>query len=171
MLFSDILPRRAFLSRRLTHPTYAPLFLTCVQVSPGSRLINRHPGPINKLLIVISKLGVVSALQFLKALLPSSGYSVDYANVVWVNERQDQYILHEEMQNLFYKYNNKLDVFTVAEKDLFMGDLAANPQFRMSVPPPTNGTLAIIAGPEFFVTKATDYLRTAGYNEDTIVTL
>lgn len=76
------------------------------QATPGVRLTNRHPGPINKLLIVVSKLGVVPALQFLKALLPTtSGYSVDFANVVWVNERQDQYILQEELQALFYKYN------------------------------------------------------------------
>jgi len=70
------------------------------------RLTNRHPGPINKLLIIVSKLGVVPALQFLKALLPTTGgYSVDFANVVWVNERQDQYILQDDLQALFYKYN------------------------------------------------------------------
>jgi NAD(P)H-flavin reductase len=142
------------------------------QATPGARLTNRHPGPINKLLIVISKLGVVPALQFLKALLPTTGgYSVDYANVVWVNERQDQYILHDDLQALFYKYNSKLDVFTVAERDLFMGDLSANQQFRMSIPPPSTDTLAVVAGPEYFVTKAVDYLKKSGYNEDVIVTL
>ena len=121
---------------------------------------------------MISKLGVVPALQFLKALLPSSGgYSVDYANVVWVNERQDQYILHEDLQSLFYKYNSKLDVFTVAERDLFMGDLSANPQFRMSIPPVSADTLAIVAGPEYFTTKAVDYLKKNGYAEDVIVTI
>lgn len=121
---------------------------------------------------MVSKLGVVPALQFLKALLPSSGgYSVDYANVVWVNERQDQYVLHEELQSLFYKYNSKLDVFTVAERDLFMGDLSANQQFRVSIPPFTADTLAIVAGPEYFVTKAADYLKKSGYSEDVIVTL
>ncbi len=96
---------------------------------------------------------------------------MDFANVVWVNERQDQYILHDELQSLFYKYNSKLDVFTVAERDLFMGDLAANPQFRMSIPPPSTETLAVVAGPEYFTTKAVDYLLKNGYAEDVIVTL
>jgi len=91
--------------------------------------------------------------------------------VVWVNERQDQYILHEELQDLFYKYNAKLDVFTVAERDLFMGDLSANQQFRVSIPSFTADTLAVVAGPEYFVTKAQDYLRKSGYAEDVIVTL
>lgn len=155
--------------RRPLIPPHTPHTPQC---TPGARLTNQHPGPINKLLLVVSKLGVVPALQFLKALLPTSGgYSVDYANVVWVNERQDQYILHEELQALFYKYNAKLDVFTVAERDLFMGDLGANQQFRVSIPQFTADTLAIVAGPEYFVTKAQDYLKKAGYAEDVIVTL
>jgi hypothetical protein len=32
-------------------------------VTPGALLTNRHPGPINKLLLVVAKLGVVPALQ------------------------------------------------------------------------------------------------------------
>lgn len=138
-------------------------------MTPGPRLVNRHPGPINKLLLVISKLGVVPALQFLKALLPPSGYSVDYANVVWVNEKQDQYILSEEMQELFYKYNSKIDVDTVAERDLFMSNLAENPIFRAAIPAPSSDTLAIVAGPEFFVQKAVEYLRNEGYPEEIIL--
>jgi hypothetical protein len=35
---------------------------------------------------------------------------VDFANVVWVNERQDQYILQEELQALFYKYNRLVEI-------------------------------------------------------------
>ena len=70
-----------------------------------------------------------------------------------------------------YTYNSKLDVFTVAERDLFMGDLAANPQFRMSIPPPSTDTLVLVAGPEYFTTKAVDYLTKSGYVEDVIVTL
>ena len=155
-----------------TNQSINPSNTSINQATPGARLTNRHPGPINKLLLVVSKQGVVPALQFLKALLPTSGgYSVDYANVVWVNERQDQYILHEELQDLFYKYNAKLDVFTVAERDLFMGDLSANQQFRVSIPSFTADTLAVVAGPEYFVTKAQDYLRKSGYAEDVIVTL
>ena len=69
------------------------------------------------------------------------------------------------------KTNSKLDVFTVAERDLFMGDLAANPQFRMSIPPPSTDTLVLVAGPEYFTTKAVDYLTKSGYFEDVIVTL
>ena len=67
--------------------------------------------------------------------------------------------------------HSKLDVFTVAERDLFMGDLAANPQFRMSIPPPSTDTLVLVAGPEYFTTKAVDYLTKSGYVEDVIVTL
>lgn len=66
---------------------------------------------------------------------------------------------------------SKLDVFTVAERDLFMGDLAANSQFRMSIPPPSTDTLVLVAGPEYFTTKAIDYLTKSGYVEDVIVTL
>lgn len=95
-------------------PTLSYRFLTSLhafsillsQATPGARLTNRHPGPIHKLLIIVSKLGIVPALQFLNALLPSAGgYSVDFANVVWVNERQDQYILQNDLQDLFYRYN------------------------------------------------------------------
>jgi hypothetical protein len=52
-----------------------------------------------------------------------------------------------------------------------MGDLAANPQFRMSIPPPSTDTLVLVAGPEYFTTKAVDYLTKSGYVEDVIVTL
>lgn len=140
-------------------------------MTPGARLVNQHPGPINKLVLIISKLGVVPALQFLKALLPPSAYSVDYANVVWVNEKQDQYILSDEMQELFYKYNSKIDVDTVAERDLFMSNLAENPIFCAAVPPPSPDTLAIVAGPEFFVQKVLDYLRAEGYPDDIVLVL
>jgi hypothetical protein len=72
-------------------------------------------------------------------------------------------------QSLFFKYNAKLDVFTVVEKDLFKCDLSANSQFRSAVPAPDPHTLAIVAGPEYFVGKTIEYLRSLGYAEDTIV--
>ena len=30
---------------------------------------------------------------------------MNFANVMWVNERQDQIIIQDELQALFYKYN------------------------------------------------------------------
>jgi hypothetical protein len=66
---------------------------------------------------------------------------------------------------------SKLDVYTVAERDLFMGDLGHNPQFRASIPPPSKETLVLVAGPEYFTAKVVDYLTKSGYTEDVIVTL
>lgn len=66
---------------------------------------------------------------------------------------------------------SKLDVYTVAERDLFMGDLAHNPQFRASIPPPSKETLVLVAGPEYFTAKVVDYLTKSGYAEDVIVAL
>lgn len=57
---------------------------------------------------------------------------------------------------------SKLDVYTVAERDLFMGDLAHNPQFRASIPPPSKETLVLVAGPEYFTAKVVDYLTKSG---------
>jgi hypothetical protein len=52
-----------------------------------------------------------------------------------------------------------------------MGDLSANSQFRMSIPPPSTDTLVLVAGPEYFTTKAIDYLIKSGYVDDVIVAL
>jgi hypothetical protein len=69
-----------------------------IQLTTGHKLVNRHPGPVRRVVLIVSKLGVVSALQFLTALLPPSDVGVDGATVVWVNEHDDHFVFREELE-------------------------------------------------------------------------
>ncbi|CAM9108371.1 unnamed protein product [Phaeothamnion confervicola] len=142
-------------------------------VRPGRQgLSYRGPySPITDVVMVASGPGIVPMLQLVTELLPSRESSVNAAAVVWLNERADDFVLYSELENNFYKYHRKLDVSCIIERDLFGHQLAANPRVRDAVPEFKIGTLAVVAGPDYFVRKVQDYLSRQGYPEEVIIAL
>merc|ERR1712227_824507 len=141
-----------------------------VRISPGYKLISNHPGPIKKLLIFTSKLGIVSAILLLRDLLPPESKSnIDKARLVWVNEKTNHFLFEEELKKIHETYKDKLDVFVDLEEDIFKNNFAQNKNIVNSIPDYSEDVLCVISGPDYFTEKMTNLVRRRGYQEDHIV--
>ncbi|CBJ30027.1 Cytochrome b5 reductase domain-containing protein [Ectocarpus siliculosus] len=127
--------------------------------------------PITDLVLVANGVGVVPMIQMVNELLPSSSSSVASASVVWLNEKAEDFALYSELEKAFFRNHRKLDVSCIVERDLFGSHLEANANVNAASPEFKIGTLAAVAGPDFFTRKVTDYLVRRGYPEDAIIGL
>ncbi|CAM9434211.1 unnamed protein product [Ectocarpus sp. 12 AP-2014] len=127
--------------------------------------------PITDLVLVANGVGVVPMIQMVNELLPSSSSSVASASVVWLNEKAEDFALYSELEKAFFRNHRKLDVSCIVERDLFGSHLEANANVNAASPEFKIGTLAAVAGPDFFTRKVTDYLVRRGYPEDAIISL
>jgi len=71
----------------------------------------------------------------------------------------------------FYKYNKILDVSCVLQSDIYSANFADNRQVGDAVPDFSDGTMAIIAGPDYFVKKANYFLQGRGFPAEVICSL
>ncbi|CAM9617892.1 unnamed protein product [Ectocarpus sp. 4 AP-2014] len=127
--------------------------------------------PITDLVLVANGVGVVPMIQMVNELLPSSSSSVASASVVWLNEKAEDFALYSKLEKAFFRNHRKLDVSCIVERDLFGSHLEANADVNAASPEFKIGTLAAVAGPDFFTRKVTDYLVRRGYPEDAIISL
>jgi len=143
-------------------------------VSPGRRLANNHPGPITRLVVVANKLGIIPALQFARQLLPQSDFMVSKAMLIWLNDEKDHFLqlATDRLEDLFFAYDERLDVQTFLVPNLYSPLPLDDPQYRLkrAVPEPDPNTLVLVAGPEYFVKKAYTFLtETKGYPESSVI--
>eukprot|EP00752_Nemacystus_decipiens_P008527 g7616.t1 len=144
-----------------------------IAVKPGREgLVYGGPDqPITDLVLIATGVGVVPMIQMVNELLPSSSSSVASASVIWLNEKTEDFALYGELEKAFFLNHRKLDVSCIVERDLFGNHLEANPNVCEATPGFKVGTLAAVAGPEFFTRKVTDYLMRRGYPEESIIKL
>ena len=122
--------------------------------------------------LVCSGLGVVPMINQVKEVLRSRKSTVKTVSVVWINEKAEEFtVAYDELEREFYKYNKKLEVSCCLEEDLYSGVLGDNEEFSSSLPNFTDGTMAVVAGPDYFIKKATQYLVQRGYKSDCVCAL
>eukprot|EP00903_Cladosiphon_okamuranus_P013984 g13005.t1 len=144
-----------------------------IAVKPGREgLVYGGPDqPITDLVLIATGVGVVPMIQMVHELLPSSSSSVTSASVIWLNEKTEDFALYGELEKAFFLNHRKLDVSCIVERDLFGNHLEANANVCEAAPDFKVGTLAAVAGPEFFTRKVTDYLMRRGYPEESVIKL
>ena len=129
--------------------------------------------PVTDIVFLVSGLGIIPVLSQLDSVLPTSGgASVSTSSVIWVNEKTKEFNLaYDKLERQFYKYNKKLDVSCVVQDDIYAANLGENRQVVDSTPDFAEGTMAVIAGPDYFVKKANHFLQARGYPAETICSL
>lgn len=144
-----------------------------VAIRPGYRTL-KYVGeytPITDVVMIAGGgLGIIPMLQLITGLLPARESSVTSASVVWLNENPADFSLYPDLEELYYKYNRKLDVSCIIERDLYGHQLTSNRQLMEVIQDFQPGTLVAISGPDYFVSKVRDYLvRQRGYPVDCLV--
>lgn len=122
---------------------------------------------------VCNGLGVLPMLNQVKELALTASSSVKTMSVVWINESPAEFfpLAYGDLEALFYKHNKKLDVSCCLESDVYAGSLGANDDVVSSVPEWGEGTMAVVAGPDYFVKKANIFLQGKGYPADCVCAL
>lgn len=147
-----------------------------VAIQPGAKTLEYRGQylPVTDMLYFVCDMGVVPILDQIKSVLPSGSSSVKNINVVWLNKRPEQFELaYDQLENEFYKYNNKLEVSCclLKEDDYLHSNLEENTDIADSIPTFRPGTMAVLAGPSSFVSRAERYLKRRGYPSDVICSL
>ena len=143
-----------------------------VAIKPGPKTL-QYKGqylPVTNMLYFVADDGVVPILDQVKSVLPNGSSSVKNVNVVWLNNRSEQFdVAYDELEKEFYKYNSKLEVSCCLMNDY--EKIQDNSEVRESIPDFRPGVMAVVAGPSTFVAPALRYLRRRGYPKDVVCTL
>jgi hypothetical protein len=142
-------------------------------IKPGkSSLTYRGRAPVTNMVMFCAGLGVVPMLNQVREVLASRGSSVTSVTLVWVNEKTGEFDMsYPELEREFYKYTKKLEVSCCLSPDLYSDNLAQNEHVIASLPDYAEGTMAVVAGPDYFVKKATQLLVNRGYDGDSVCQL
>ncbi|GMH59758.1 hypothetical protein TrRE_jg4552 [Triparma retinervis] len=146
-----------------------------VAIKPGKRTLEYRGQalPVTDMVYVCNGLGVVPMIGQAREVLNAQASSVKTCTVVWINERPGQFYqeAYKELEDEFYKHNRRLDVSCCLERDVYGGNLGENGEIDASVPGYGEGTMAVVAGPDYFVKKVNVYLQQRGYPADCICAL
>ena len=129
--------------------------------------------PVTGIVALCEAEGIVPVVQISKELLKSrSSTSVDSLNVVWVNGREDDFVLYKDVEKLFYKHPRQVDVSCVLEPEAAQGDLQGSAAVFEATPTWEPGCMAIVAGSPAFAAGAKQFLMdVAEFPPDTICSL
>lgn len=147
---------------------------------------------ISHLSMVAAGSGIAPTLQLLRGALdkegigeksslgdkPSSGWndllhtaSVKNLELLWLNERPDEFLCGDEIVNLEYRHGNRFGVHRVIEPDLFSPELTKNSKFRNLISPYRPKSVAIICAPEHLVEQFRFLYREMGYPIESIISV
>ncbi|GMI41875.1 hypothetical protein TrCOL_g338 [Triparma columacea] len=146
-----------------------------VAIKPGKSTLEYRGEalPVTDIVYICNGLGVIPMIGQLTEVLNSPSSSVSTCTVVWVNERSSEFYgpAYKELEDEFYKHNRKLDVSCCLERDVYGGSLGENEEVEKSTPEYGEGTMAVVAGPDYFVKKVNLYLQQRGYPANCICAL
>jgi len=146
-----------------------------VAIKPGKSTLEYRGQdlPVTDMVYLCNGLGVVPIINQVKELVGVQSSTVKTLSVVWINEKADEFYkgAYNELEDEFYKYNKQLDVSCCLENDVYSGSMSDNEEIVASVPDFQPGTMAVLAGPDYFVKKANMFLQSKGYPADCICAL
>eukprot|EP00519_Triparma_laevis_P001720 CAMPEP_0182510064 /NCGR_PEP_ID=MMETSP1321-20130603/27930_1 /TAXON_ID=91990 /ORGANISM="Bolidomonas sp., Strain RCC1657" /LENGTH=457 /DNA_ID=CAMNT_0024716467 /DNA_START=143 /DNA_END=1513 /DNA_ORIENTATION=- len=143
-----------------------------VAIKPGKSTLEYRGQdlPVTDMVYLCNGLGVVPIINQVKELVGVQSSTVQTLSVVWINEKPEEFYkgAYNELEDEFYKYNKKLDVSCCLANDVYAGAMSDNEEIVTSVPDFQPGTMAVLAGPDYFVKKANMFLQSKGYPADCI---
>lgn len=136
------------------------------------QLVYRGPeDPIKSITMVTSGLGITPTVQLLKTVLSDSSTNIEDLEMLWINERKDDFILNQEVENLELKYIDNLFVTRVVDKDIVNSETKINEKVQGAVTPFEEGRIAVFFGTKDIEDKCLDLLERMGYARNTIVSM
>jgi len=141
---------------------------------PGEKRMVYHttPGsePISEVHCIVNGLGIVPVVTMIKEILPNRDSSVELANLVWVNENAQDFVLYEDLERLYFKCPQKLEITCVVAQDVYGPGVWSDEEFSQAVPRAfRDGNLVIVAGPEAFQNNIVTQLRSNGVPDGAIM--
>lgn len=127
--------------------------------------------PIYGVSVAASHLGIAPSLQILRGILADSKSSVEDTELLWLNERERDFVCEEEVEELEYKHIEKLAVSRIVEEDLYAAAFARNELIQEAVTPYDEGRLGVICAPDYIVPGLRRLFQDLGYPADNILTV
>ena len=154
----------------------------------GSRKQKEAADPITRVSLVAAGAGITPTMQLLQYIYDGvSGQARDSSEppfgkpmarnknikgeLLWMNEREEDFIGAVDIKTLGYRYGKKLNTKKVLETDLYSPDLFRDGKFRDSLSSYTPGSIAIICAPEHLVEQFRFLYRELGYPVDSILSV
>jgi len=142
---------------------------------PGEKKLT-YDGPedvaISDLQCIVSGPDAVPAIEMLRELLGSGESSIEVANLVWVNSKQEDFVLYSDAEALWEKHDDVLELACVVEQDLTGPGLFTNEACLEVMPKEfVPGTMVVLAGPQEFTRNVKSKLLAAGFPPGVIVSL
>jgi len=126
---------------------------------------------ITALTCVAAGLGITPILQVLRGVLPESESSISDVELLWMNENGEEFLCDDEISKFEVKYYSKFFASKVVQPDLYGVNMMKNDDILGSISPYEPGRIAVIAGPDYVITKARQLLTTIGYPSDCILSI
>lgn len=126
---------------------------------------------ITALTCVAAGVGITPILQVLRGVLPESESSIGDVELLWMNENGEEFLCDDEISKFEVKYYSKFFASKVVQPDLYGVNMMKNDDILGSISPYEPGRIAVIAGPDYVITKARQLLTTIGYPSDCILSI
>jgi hypothetical protein len=152
------------------------------------------PPDVSRVLMICAGDGITPAVQLMKRFLsgstsaaaisadvdgegvladvvgPSAAQAgVDEVNLVWLNDREEDFVCQEEIDHFELGHSNKFTVRRLLEDDLFSPELMRDRRIYTSMSPYAPGDLAVICAQEHLVEQFRFLLQELGYPHEAIV--
>lgn len=126
---------------------------------------------ITSLTCVAAGVGITPVLQVLRGVLPESESSINDVELLWLNENGEEFICEDEISKFEVKYYSKFFSSKVVQPDLYGVNMLKNDDILGSLSPFEPGRIALVAGPDYVITKARQLLTMIGYPSDCILSI
>lgn len=128
----------------------------------------RPPAPVEVVVDGLSIIcsggqGVAATLQLLDRVLTDADSAVESIDVLWINERKEDFVLNELMEALEDLYPDRLFVARVVDRQLFDNDAIVNDKLTQAMVPFRRGRMAMVVASEAAQPKSLDMLESLGY--------
>lgn len=102
---------------------------------------------------------------------PLDGNGVRQGELIWLNERNEDFILGDEIRDFKYRYGAKFTVNKELEPDLYSPELLKDGKIRLYIRPYSPGSVAVICAPEHLVEQFRFLYLELGYPVDNILSV
>ena len=125
--------------------------------------------PVDSVSIITSGQGVAPTLQIVNRILTDPDSAVESIDVLWINEKKEDFVLNDAMEDLEDKFTEKLFIARVVDRQFADPDSQVNDKLREAMVPYRNGRMAMVIIPETMQSKSCRMLESLGYPLDTSV--
>jgi ferredoxin-NADP reductase len=127
--------------------------------------------PIDGMTMIACGLGITPALQMLRGILPGKESTVEDVELVWVNEDKADFLCVKDIENMEFRYMDKLALTYVLQTDLYGKDITENERVSNAMSPYEYGRIAVVCGPDYIVTRVRDYFQDLGYPPENMLSV